>query len=231
MRAPRRFDAILFDVGGVFLLPDPRTTGPVLAPFGGALEAPVLVRAHYAGMAAQDRHGFHEESWRAYWVAYAAAAGVGDSRRERAAEALMAIGGAVWSHAVHERTGVLRELEARGVAVGIVSNAAAGLGAVLAEAGLVQVGDGPGAPVRTLVVSDEVGVRKPDPAIFAFALADLPGVEPERVAYVGDSVLNDVQGARAAGLHPIHLDPFDDHAGAGWDHDRIRTLDEVLAFV
>ena len=31
----KRFDALLFDAGGVFVVPDPLTTGMVLEPFGG----------------------------------------------------------------------------------------------------------------------------------------------------------------------------------------------------
>ena len=47
-----------------------------------------------------------------------------------------------------------------------------------------------------------------------------------RSAYVGDSVTMDVGGARAAGLHPILLDPYDDHPGA--DFQRIRSLEELV---
>jgi FMN phosphatase YigB (HAD superfamily) len=36
----------------------------------------------------------------------------------------------------------------------------------------------------------------------------------------------DIGGARAAGLHPILLDPHDDHADA--DFQRIRSLEELL---
>jgi hypothetical protein len=31
----KRFDAILFDAGGIFLLPDPVTLGAVIRPLGG----------------------------------------------------------------------------------------------------------------------------------------------------------------------------------------------------
>ena len=47
------------------------------------------------------------------------------------------------------------------------------------------------------------------------------------MAYVGDSVVNDIGGARAAGLHPIQLDPYDDQAGAA--HARVTSLHELLA--
>ena len=50
----KRFDALLFDAGGVFVVPDPLTTGMVLEPFGGTTKLGALVRCHYAGMAAID---------------------------------------------------------------------------------------------------------------------------------------------------------------------------------
>jgi putative hydrolase of the HAD superfamily len=53
----------------------------------------------------------------------------------------------------------------------------------------------------SVVVSGEVGVEKPDPRIFATALAQT-GLEPREVIYVGDTA-EDVQGALAAGLCPI----------------------------
>lgn len=55
-----------------------------------------------------------------------------------------------------------------------------------------------------IVVSGEVGVAKPDPAIFALALAQL-GVRPDEALYVGDSVANDLHGAAAAGMASIWL--------------------------
>ena len=69
-------------------------------------------------------------------------------------------------------------------------------------------------------------MAKPDPAIFAHGLAALGHPDPARVAYVGDSVTMDVEGAAAAGLHPVHLDPYDDWPDAPWD--RIATLWELL---
>jgi putative hydrolase of the HAD superfamily len=88
-----------------------------------------------------------------------------------------------------------------------------------------QVGPGPGVEVRIVVDSHIVGVRKPDAAIFTPAL-EAVGAAPDRVIYVGDTVKNDVAGARAAGLHPVHLDPYDLYPGA--EHDRIRGLAELV---
>lgn len=52
-----------------------------------------------------------------------------------------------------------------------------------------------------IVISGEVGVQKPHPQIFRLALAQT-SMTPADVVYVGDTG-EDVQGARAAGIHPI----------------------------
>jgi len=50
-----------------------------------------------------------------------------------------------------------------------------------------------------LIVSEEVGVAKPDPAIFRIALDQL-GVKPCEALFVGDSPEFDLRGAAAAGM-------------------------------
>lgn len=53
----------------------------------------------------------------------------------------------------------------------------------------------------SIVISGEVGVKKPDPAIFSFALKQT-GLRNDEVVYIGDAP-DDIQGARAAGIYPI----------------------------
>lgn len=55
-------------------------------------------------------------------------------------------------------------------------------------------------PVDDVVVSDELGVEKPDPAFFAAVLTRLDVSDAARVLYVGDRVDNDVLPAGAAGM-------------------------------
>ena len=95
--------------------------------------------------------------------------------------------------------------------LGVVSNASGQIEAVLRRSGVCQVGAGAGTPVRCVIDSAVVGVAKPDPAIFDHAEVHFPGIARDRIAYVGDSVTMDVGGATAAGLHPILIDPHDDH--------------------
>jgi len=67
---------------------------------------------------------------------------------------------------------------------------------------------GAGVPVGVIVDSAVVGVAKPDPAIFRIALDALGVPASGTVLFVGDSLRYDVAGAIAAGLQPVHFDPY-----------------------
>ena len=60
------------------------------------------------------------------------------------------------------------------------------------------------AAFESVTISGEAGVSKPDPAIFARALASL-GVEAGAAVHVGNNVAADVVGAREAGLAAVWL--------------------------
>jgi HAD superfamily hydrolase (TIGR01509 family) len=55
-----------------------------------------------------------------------------------------------------------------------------------------------------LVFSDEIGVRKPDPAIFLGAVKAL-GVEAGAAVHVGDDPILDVEGGHAAGMRVVQV--------------------------
>ena len=57
-----------------------------------------------------------------------------------------------------------------------------------------------------LVLSEEIGIRKPDPKIFRRA-AGIMRVQPVECLYVGDSYPNDVVGAKAAGMRACWFNP------------------------
>ena len=59
--------------------------------------------------------------------------------------------------------------------------------------------------VDSLVISSEVGYRKPHASFFR-AACDHLGLPPERVLCVGDDLENDVRGAIRAGLSGLFLD-------------------------
>ncbi|MBU8914030.1 MAG: YjjG family noncanonical pyrimidine nucleotidase [Spirochaetales bacterium] len=57
---------------------------------------------------------------------------------------------------------------------------------------------------RDIVISEEVGVQKPDPEVFRIALERASGdgaVRPDRAIMIGDNLHSDIRGALDAGLH------------------------------
>lgn len=223
----RRFDAVLFDAGGVLVLPDPTVIAPLLAYYGGDTAVEAHRRAHYAGMKAKSDDAAAEGSWGAYNDAYVAAIDVDRADRDEASAVLDRTRyHATWRWVIPESRDALDRLADLGVPMGVVSNASGQIEAMLARS-ICQVGPGEHVEMRVIVDSQVVGVAKPDPSIFDHALPAFEGHDPDRIAYVGDSVTMDIAAASGAGLHPILLDPFDDHGGA--EFERMRSLDELVA--
>jgi putative hydrolase of the HAD superfamily len=89
----------------------------------------------------------------------------------------------------------LAELHERGHALVVVSNWDCSLPDWLGPAGLLELVDG-------VVTSADAGAAKPDAAVFRRAL-ELAGVDGVGAVHVGDSLDNDVEGARAVGIRAI----------------------------
>lgn len=226
--AATRFDALLFDAGGVFVIPDPAVLAPTLAYYGATTDHDAYHRAHYGAMAAKSRAGVTEDDWSHYNARYVELVGVDRGDLEAATLVLQRTRHAhLWRAPVAGSAKVLEELNTRGTPIGVVSNASGQIAEILARSGICQVGAGPSANVRCIIDSHVVGVAKPDPAIFEHALVHFPGIERSRIAYVGDSVVMDVEGARAAGLSPVLVDPYDDAVDLV-DCPRIASLAELL---
>jgi putative hydrolase of the HAD superfamily len=66
------------------------------------------------------------------------------------------------------------------------------------------------APVSVLVISSEVGWRKPASPFFAHLAATL-ALPPHAMLYVGDEVANDYEGACQAGMQAVLFDPNGRH--------------------
>ena len=94
---------------------------------------------------------------------------------------------------------VLDALAEQGIAVCVGSNFDGRLRGVMA--GLPELSD----RMESLVISSEVGFRKPHPSFFQAACAQL-GLPPANVLCVGDDPENDVRGAIRAGLSGLLLD-------------------------
>jgi len=133
------------------------------------------------------------------------------------AEALWAILGPAAFAVFPEVVGVLRVLKRAGYPLVVVSNWQSGLKHFCVELGLAEFLDG-------VLASAELGIEKPDPGIFRAACRVI-GSPPHRVLHVGDSVTEDLAGARAAGMPSVLVRRGDD--GGGGDVATIASLDRL----
>jgi putative hydrolase of the HAD superfamily len=223
--------ALFLDVGGVFHLPTEERIREALRGAGFALPPNALARAHYAGMAGHDRlDGEYAEIMGPYVEEMVGDLGVPPHQVEAARAALHAAltTPGAWAGRLRESIEGLPALAATGVRIGIVSNADGSVEARLRDEGICQVGPGPGVPVDIVIDSSAVGKRKPDPRIWDAAL-DATGASAAESIHVGDSLITDVGGARAAGIRPLHFDPF--RLCRLEDHEHAASMAEVVALV
>jgi putative hydrolase of the HAD superfamily len=227
-------DAVILDVGGVLLVPHFETVNPALEEFGASLDLASAERAHYFGARALD-HASDDpyEERAAYLIGYATAAGIAESRREDAIDSIRRAWAQpnidVWRQHVRGSVNGLWSLAKRGVKLGIISNSDGTVEEQLRRGEICQVGEGLGVPVLAIIDSGVVGVSKPAAEIFRHAL-DPIDVEPEQALYVGDTVRYDVRGARAAGLVPVHFDPYE-LCEARVDHAHVKDLADVADLI
>ncbi len=94
--------------------------------------------------------------------------------------------------------GALERLKAQGYQLGVVSNLRRDMNELCRNLGI-------GPYLDFCLTSAEIGVEKPDPAIFVAAL-ERAGVAAPEAVHVGDQPRSDLVGARGAGLHAVLLD-------------------------
>lgn len=128
-----------------------------------------------------------------------------------------------------ENLEVLQQLRQRGLRLGLVSNAHF-LPALMLEdferLGLSELFD-------AIVISSQVGVRKPHPEIFRRALAELE-LTPEETVFVGDKMREDVLGPKELGMRAVLTRQFrrEEFDGAQQAPDYvIDSLHELVPYV
>jgi putative hydrolase of the HAD superfamily len=121
---------------------------------------------------------------------------------------------------------VLGELRRRGFTLGLISNCSCQAGAVVRMLGLDALMD-------TVVLSCDVGVAKPDPAIFRHA-CDALGVEPTACMFVADGAFTELDAAKSLGMVAVKIEQPNQSGDYGtstqFDH-RITRLWQVLELV
>jgi HAD superfamily hydrolase (TIGR01549 family) len=167
-----------------------------------------------------------ERVWVEYELTMLREAGV-NATRELAAEVMGVVRTMERRIVLFEDTfPALEALRARGLRVGLVSNLEMPLDRFCPEVNLDPLLD-------FVVISHEVGVEKPHPRIFEFAL-ERAGAQPSEALMVGDQYHSDVIGAVNAGITPLWLDRdniFAEMFGEDGRFPRISTLQEILRYV
>lgn len=102
-----------------------------------------------------------------------------------------------------ETRSVLKQLKEQGLELGVVSNFDSRLFTVLRGLGVAEFFD-------TVTISTLSHVAKPSARIFQLAL-EKHAVDPDEAIHVGDSVRDDLEGARRAGLHAALIDREGNH--------------------
>lgn len=217
--------AVLFDAGNTLIWLDHPFVVELLREHGVETSVEGLMEAEYGAKLLMDAMAresamddrtrgrvFFAEIFRRVGAAEADFATLAQRMFARHAE--KNLWGTVREHTVE----TLEALRRRGYRLGVISNADG-----RAEQALDAVGLRP--HFELVVDSGLVGIDKPDPRIFHLA-AERMGVRPHEAVYVGDIYEIDVQGARAAGMQAILIDPlwkWDDR-----DCTRIRGLHDLL---
>ena len=120
----------------------------------------------------------------------------------------------------------LRQLRRRGFKTALVSNAFCWPASLVDRLGLRGLLD-------AVVLSCEIGVRKPEPGIYLTATARL-SVAPAECVFVGDGMGQELSGAHGLGMTAVRIerDQQDDLDEREEFCDvRVRTLPELLAWV
>jgi len=128
-------------------------------------------------------------------------------------------GQVLWREPTPGATTTIDALRRAGIAVLIVTNSDGHAAENLAACGFAGI---------PIVDSTVVGFAKPDARIFHAALARAGATAAETV-HVGDTLANDVAGACAAGITPIHFDPR--RACRAREHFHVRSLPGICRHV
>lgn len=197
--------------------------GHAIAPAALAAAAPAAW-ARYDALEASDAGD--AARWHALIDALLAGAGVTHGRADlvawlRAEQPRVNL----WRRPIADMVALARALAARGHAVAVISNSEGGLAELLAEIGIAD-------PFAAILDSGRLPFEKPDPRMFAHALAQLGLTgEPVDAIHIGDLWAGDVAGALAAGWRAIwygrRIAPVDD-ARVGVAHTAAEARDVLV---
>ena len=228
---PDPLGCVLFDAGDTLLAPTPSFQGRFVA-VAAEHGLPLEEAAVDAAIADAVRAAEWPSDWtdpatqRRFWVGFyqevlVGLGHVGDG--VELAEALFrAFSDPAGYRLFDDVRPALEELAGRGITLGVVSNFEPWLEDVLALEGVDHL-------FAAVAISGKLGVAKPDPEIFRWAIKEA-GAAAEATVHVGDQPVNDVAAARAVGITPVLIDRFARHPDPDGAH-RVQTLTELVELV
>jgi putative hydrolase of the HAD superfamily len=235
---PDPLDCVLFDAGDTLLAPAPSFQGRFVA-VAAANGLPLEEAAVDAAIADAVRAASWPSDWtdpatqRSFWIGFyrQVLAGLGHAgdgmegsgepqggapvNRELAEALFAAFSDPAGYRLFDDVRPALEELAGRGVKLGVVSNFEPWLEDVLALQGVDHL-------FAAVAISGKLGVAKPDPEIFHWAIREA-GADPAATVHVGDQPANDVDAARAAGIIPVLIDRFARYQEPNGTH-RVESL-------
>jgi HAD superfamily hydrolase (TIGR01509 family) len=213
LRAPVR--AVTFDFGQTLAELDHDFLAERVRSLGGefdALESRAALVPAWQAYGAAKALG-HVKAWQIMMLEFLRAGRVRPLRAEPSDDFAEHIGRELWAaqptrnlwrKPIAGMFELVRELVARQIPVGIISNSEGRLAELVAELGEA-------ASFRVVVDSGRLGIDKPDVRIFDYAARALDTPLPE-IVHVGDAWEADVMGAHAAGMQAIWFAPTDSRA-------------------
>jgi putative hydrolase of the HAD superfamily len=220
--------AIVFDVDFTIARPGP-DLGPegyrsLGASHGLSLDPALYESARAAAVAELKRHPEldHDEE---IWVSFTERVIVGMGGRGDTRSAAVEMESR-WVQSAHfelydDALPVLKWLRDRGLRIGLLSNSSRDLVEFVSHHGLV---------VDAVLTSHAHGKTKPHETIFR-ALLERLGVDAVEAVMVGDTVEDDVEGARAVGMRAVLLDREGRYPEVPDRLDDLRELPAVLGLV
>ncbi len=83
-----------------------------------------------------------------------------------------------------------------------------------------------------IVISEELGIAKPDPRIFSYSLEKLNFAEKEKVIMIGDSLNSDIRGGVAYGIDTCWYNPYNENLSEeclpSYQINKLEELHDIL---